>query len=85
MQYIAGNNTPTRSYHSVTPNAPSPEGGGGVSEMLLENPTLLDILQQQSGQCGSAGLRVGLRQLVAPSQLFFLNLPSNWAAICYPV
>ena len=52
MQYIAGNNTPTRSYHSVSPNAPSHEGGGGVSEMLLGNPTLVDNLLQQSGQCG---------------------------------
>ena len=52
MQYIAGNITPTRCYHIVTPNAPSPQGSGVVSEMLLTNRTLLDNLLQQDNQCG---------------------------------
>ena len=52
MQYIAGNTTPTCSYHSITPYAPSPESGGGISEMLLDKPTLLDNFRQQSCQYG---------------------------------
>ena len=50
MQYIADNTIPTCSYHSITPNAPSPAGGGAVSEMLLDKPTVLDNFLQQSCQ-----------------------------------
>ena len=56
MQHIASNITPTRCYHRVTPNSPSPEGAGGVSEMLLTNRTLLDNLLQQNDQCGFGSL-----------------------------
>ena len=73
MQYIAGNNTPTRSYHSITPNAPSHEGGGGVSEMLLGNPTLLDNLLQQSGQCGFARLASRAASIGSFTTAFLLN------------
>ena len=52
MQYIASNITPSRCYHRVTPHSASPEGGGGVSEMLLTNRTLLDNLLQQNDQYG---------------------------------
>ena len=51
MQYIAGNTTPTCSYYSIISSALSPEGGGGVSEMLLDKPTVLDNFLQQSCQC----------------------------------
>ena len=48
MQYIAGNTIPTCSYHSVTPNAPSSVGGGGVSEAESTLSVVCDVFTEHS-------------------------------------
>ena len=80
-----GQHYPPRSYHSVTPNAPSPEGGGGVSEMLLDKETRLDNFLQQSCQCGFGSLASRAAQLVVLKQFIYLTLSRNLAVICCPV
>ena len=62
---------------SVTPHAPSLQGGGGVSEILLINRTLLDNLLQQNDQYGVNRLASRWRQLVVPLQLSHLTVSNN--------
>ena len=77
MQYIASNITPTRCYHRVAPNSPSPVGGGGVSEMLLTNRTLLDNLLQQNDQCGFGRLASRVTSIGSSTIAIYLTLPST--------
>ena len=70
MQYIAGNIT--LYYFRVTPNAPSPVGGGGVSEMLLDIRTLYDNLLQQNGQCGFDDLASSFASISSSTTSFLI-------------